>query len=229
MSGSVRIDAAGILFDMDGVLISSINSVNRCWRRWALHYNVPGADTYEIPHGTRAVDIIKTLKPDLDVAEGLRLIEDMEIEDVADLKVLPGARALLESLPHDRWAIVTSATYRLLVERLRAAELPVPERIISGDRVQRGKPDPEPYRRGAALISTSIGTSGAAPAECIVVEDAPSGITSGIAAGCRVLAVLGSYPEAELRAAGASWVVRSLQDVSATSSIQGLTLAINAL
>lgn len=227
MSEIVRIDAAGILFDMDGVLISSINSVNRCWRRWALHYNVPDADTYEIPHGTRAVDIIKTLKPDLDIAEGLRLIEDMEIEDVADLKVLPGARALLESLPPDRWAIVTSATYRLLVERLRAAELPVPERIISGDRVQRGKPDPEPYRRGAALL----GISGAAPAECIVIEDAPSGITSGIAAGCRVLAVLGSYPEAELQAAGASWVVRSLQDVSATSSSIGLrlTLAINDL
>ena len=224
MSGIVRIEASGILFDMDGVLISSISSVNRCWRRWAAHYNVPGADTYEIPHGTRAVDIIKTLKPDLDVAEGLRLIEDMEIEDVSDLKVLPGARALLESLPSERWAIVTSATYRLLVGRLRAAELPLPERIISGDRVQRGKPDPEPYIRGAELI----GTAGAAPAECIVVEDAPSGITAGVAAGCRVLGVLGSYTEDELRAAGVSWVVRSLQDVSATATTNGLTIVINA-
>ena len=225
MSGIVRIEASGVLFDMDGVLISSISSVNRCWRRWAAHYNVPGADTYEIPHGTRAVDIIKALKPDLDVAEGLRLVEDMEIEDVSDLKVLPGARALLESLPSERWAIVTSATYRLLVGRLRAAELPLPERIISGDRVQRGKPDPEPYIRGAELI----GPGGAAPAECIVVEDAPSGITSGVAAGCRVLGVLGSYAEDELRAAGASWVVRSLQEVSATATTNGLTIIMNAV
>ena len=225
MSRIVRIEASGILFDMDGVLVSSISSVNRCWRRWAAHYNVPGADTYEIQHGMRAVDIIKTLKPDLDMAEGLRLIEDMEIEDVSDLKVLPGARALLESLPPERWAVVTSATYRLLVGRLRVAELPLPERIISGDRVQRGKPDPEPYRLGAKLI----GTSGAAPAECMVVEDAPSGITAGVAAGCRVLGVLGSYAEDELRAAGVSWVVRSLQDVSATATTNGLTVVINAV
>jgi sugar-phosphatase len=218
----VTVEAAGILFDMDGVLVSSIESVNRCWRRWTHHYGIPGWETYEIPHGTRAVDIIKALKPDLDVAEGLRLIEDMEIEDVADLKVLPGARTLLESLPVERWAIVTSATYRLLLGRLRAAELPVPERIISGDMVERGKPDPEPYRRGAALLGIS-------PADCIVVEDAPSGIGAGVAAGWRVLGVLGTHSESALRAAGASWVVQSLEDVSATTGPHGLTIRMNTL
>jgi sugar-phosphatase len=221
-SGLVTVEAAGILFDMDGVLISSIGSVNRCWRRWAEHYGLPDAATLQVPHGTRAVDIVAKLKPGLDVAEGLRLIEDMEIEDVADLQVLPGARALLESLPPERWAIVTSATFRLLLGRLHAAKLPVPERIISGDMVERGKPDPEPYRRGAEMIQSP-------PAECLVVEDAPSGIGAGIAAGCRVLGVLGSYGEAELRAAGASWVVRSLEDVSATTGPHGLVLGLDTL
>lgn len=217
MSTPVTVNAAGILFDMDGVLISSIASVNRCWRRWAQHYNVPGADTYEIPHGTRAVDIIKTLRPDIDPAEGLRLIEDMEIEDVADLVVLPGARSLLEHLPQHRWAIVTSATRRLLLARLRAANLKVPERIISGDMVRLGKPDPEPYRRGAELL-------GFAPADCLVVEDAPSGIASGVAAGCPVLGVLGSYTEAELHAAGARWIVPSLESVCPEITRDGLLL-----
>ena len=219
MSGRLTLRAAGILFDMDGVLISSIGSVNRCWSRWAEHYGLPNASTMQIEHGTRAVDMIAKLMPGLDVAEGLRLIEDMEIEDVADLQVLPGARALLESLPPERWAIVTSATYRLLLGRLKAAELPVPERIISGDMVERGKPDPEPYRRGAELIH-------AAPAACIVVEDAPSGVGAGLAAGCRVLGVLGSHSEVELRAAGATWIVQSLEDVSAEVGPNGLTLQI---
>jgi sugar-phosphatase len=219
LSGRVTIEVTGILFDMDGVLVSSIGSVNRCWRRWAEHYGLPNADTVQIEHGTRAVDMIAKLKPDLDVAEGLRLIEDMEIDDVADLKVLPGARALLESLPPERWAIVTSATFRLLLGRLKAAELPVPERIISGDMVERGKPDPEPYRRGAELIQSPA-------AECLVVEDAPSGVGAGIAAGCRVLGVLGTHSEAELRAAGASWIVRSLEDVSAQTGPQGLVLTL---
>jgi len=222
MSGPVTIQVAGILFDMDGVLVSSIGSVNRCWRKWAEHYGLPNAETVQIEHGTRAVDMIRKLKPDLDVAEGLKFIEDLEIDDVADLKVLPGARSLLESLPPERWAIVTSATYRLLLGRLKAAELPLPERIISGDMVERGKPDPEPYRRGAELIHSPA-------AECLVVEDAPSGVGAGVAAGCRVLGVLGTHKEEELRAAGASWVVQSLEDVTAQAGTQGLTLRLKAI
>jgi sugar-phosphatase len=222
VSALVTVEAAGILFDMDGVLVSSIGSVNRCWKLWAAHYGLPNADSVQIEHGTRAVDMIAKLIPGMDVAEGLRLIEDMEIEDVSDLKVLPGARALLESLPPERWAIVTSATYRLLLGRLKAADLPVPERIISGDMVERGKPDPEPYRRGAELIQSP-------PAECIVVEDAPSGVDAGVAAGCRVLGVLGTHSDAELRAAGASWIVRSLEDVSSQAGPQGLVLRIKAV
>ena len=222
MISPLTMDVAGILFDMDGVLISSIASVNRCWRRWAQHYGVTGAETYQIPHGTRAVDIIRALKPELDAAEGLRMIEDMEIEDVADLVVLSGARALLESLPSERWAIVTSATRRLLLGRLLAAQLSIPDRIISGDMVERGKPDPEPYRRGAALLGFPTG-------DCLVIEDAPSGIGAGVAAGCPVLGVLGSYSEAELRAAGATWVVPSLENVHSQTAQNGLCLTLDAL
>ncbi len=197
----MELETKGILFDMDGVLVSSIGSVNRCWRRWASIYDIPGAESFEIPHGTRAIEIVKLLRPDIDPVEGLRVIEDMEIEDTEDLTVLPGVRELLASLPPDRWAIVTSATKRLLLARLEAAGLPVPERIISGDMVQRGKPDPEPYRRGAELL-------GFKPEDCIVVEDAPAGVGAGKAAGCRVLAVLGTHEPDQL--SDADWITASL-------------------
>ena len=222
MTGLVTLDVAGVLFDMDGVLISSIGSVNRSWRRWAQHYGVPNADTFQVPHGIRAMDIVAMLKPELDPHEGLRLIEDIEMVDTDDLKVLPGARTLLKSLPLKRWAIVTSATGRLALERLRVAGLPAPERMISAEMVDRGKPDPEPYRRGAELIHS-------AAADCLVVEDAPSGVGAGIAAGCRVLGVLGTHKEDELRAAGASWIVRSLEDVSAQARPGGLTLSLKTI
>jgi sugar-phosphatase len=214
----VKVSAAGLLFDMDGVLVSSIGSVMRCWRRWAAHYGVADPENVQVAHGTRAFDIMDSIKPGVDKVEGLKLIEDMEIEDVADLETLPGARALLESLPVERWAIVTSATYRLLLGRLNAAGLPVPERIISGDRVVHGKPHPEPYIRGAALI-------GADPKDCVVVEDAPSGVGAGVAAGCRVLGVLGTHPAEELKAAGAEWVVASLVGVSAVIVGDGLQIS----
>jgi len=204
----VSVSAAGMLFDMDGVLVSSIGSVVRCWRRWAAHYGVPNADSIDVVHGVRASELMDMIAPGIDKVEGLKLIEDMELEDLADLQVLAGAKALLESLPPERWAIVTSATRRLLLGRLHAAQLPIPARIIAGDEVVNGKPHPEPYMRGAALIH-------AAPADCIVVEDAPSGVGAGVAAGCRVLGVLGTHTAEELKAAGAEWVVASLVDVTA--------------
>jgi sugar-phosphatase len=200
---------------MDGVLISSIGSVVRCWRRWAELYGVPNAAEFEVPHGIRAVDIVKMLRPDIDPQEGLRVIEDMEVKDVADLKVLPGVKALLDGLPLERWAIVTSSTRRLLLARLRAAGLPVPERIISADEVERGKPDPEPYRRGAGLL-------GFRPEECVVVEDAPSGVGAGKAAGCLVIGVLGTHSAAELR--GADWILGSLEGLAVTATLDGLEL-----
>ncbi len=213
----MEIEARGILFDMDGVLVSSIGSVNRCWRRWAAMYEVPGAESFEIPHGTRAIDIVRELRPDIDANEGLRVIEDMEIADTEDLVVLPGVKALLASLPPERWAIVTSATKRLLLGRLQAAGLPIPERIISGDMVERGKPDPEPYRRGAELL-------GFAPPECVVVEDAPAGVGAGKAAGCRVLGVLGTHAEAQL--VEADWITPSLTETSVQASAGGLLLRV---
>jgi len=50
---SVQVEVSGLLFDMDGVLVSSIGSVLRSWRRWAKHYGLPNADKVEIPHGVR--------------------------------------------------------------------------------------------------------------------------------------------------------------------------------
>ena len=82
----------------------------------------------------------------------------------------------------------------------------MPERLISGDMVERGKPDPEPYRRGAELLGLS-------PAECVVVEDAPSGVGAGIAAGSRVLGVLTTHPAEDLKQA--TWIAESLEQVQA--------------
>lgn len=214
------VEAKGLLFDMDGVLISSIASANRCWRQWAKHYEITGWETYTIPHGMRAADIMRTLRPDFNeaqAAEGLRMIEDLEIADTADLKVLDGVKDLLGSLPPERWTIVTSATRRLLLGRLKAAGLPYPDELITADDVVNGKPHPEPYIKGARML-------GFASAECIVVEDAPSGVGSGKAAGSRVLGVLGTHSAEDLYAAGAEWVVASLAGVKATADTDGLKL-----
>jgi len=215
---SITVETKGLLFDMDGVLISSTGSVERSWQRWCKLYGMTNAEEFQVPHGTRAVDIVRLLKPEFNeaqVAEGQRLIEDLELADTSDLIVLPGVKPLLAQLPQERWAVVSSASTRVLIGRLAAAGLPVPERYISGDMVVRGKPDPEPYRRGADLL-------GFAPSECVVVEDAPSGVGAGVAAGCRVLGVLGTHPAEQLRAA--TWLARSLEAIAVKVKADGLEL-----
>lgn len=214
---TVQVEAKGFLFDLDGVLISSLGSVVRCWRQWAAIYGIPDAENFELPHGVPARDIIATLLPEADRAEALRVIEDLEIDDVSDLQVLTGVAELLASLPPERWTIVTSCTRRLLDARMRAAGLPEPTAVITADMVTRGKPDPEPYRRGAELL-------GFLPADCIVVEDAASGVAAGIGAGCRVLAVLSSTPLSELGLA--TWIAQSLDGVSATTTANGLLVSL---
>jgi len=186
-SSPVLIRCKGILFDMDGILISSIGSVERSWTKWAHLRGVDPALARSTAHGRRAIETIAKLRPDLDSEKELKVIEDIEVEDNEGLTVLPGVLDLLAALPPDRWTVVTSATERLARIRLAAGGIPVPKRLVTADQVTRGKPHPEPFLAGAALL-------GVAPAECVVFEDSSSGAEAGRAAGCTVVATTFSHP-----------------------------------
>lgn len=201
----MKISIRGILFDMDGVLVSSIGSVERCWTRWAEEHGVDTALAIRMAHGRRAIETLRYLRPDLDSEEELRRLEEMEMEDNRDLKILDGVQRVIEALPADRWAVVTSATERLARRRMSDGGIPETRYLVSADMVSKGKPDPEPYVAGAKLL-------GFRPEECLVIEDAASGATAGHAAGCKVLATLFSHSIESLSAA--DWIVRSLEDVA---------------
>jgi sugar-phosphatase len=205
----MKISVRGILFDMDGVLVSSLGSVERSWTKWALAHGVDPAVAIQTAHGRRAIESVQFLRPDLDAREEMLRIEDMEVEDNEGLETLPGVVRFLQTLPPDRWAVVTSATHRLALSRLRAGGIPTPERLVTADQVAQGKPFPEPYLAGAKLL-------GLPPSDCLVIEDSPSGATAGHAAGCRVLATLFSHPIDTLSAA--DWIVRSLDDVQVSAT-----------
>jgi len=185
-----------MLFDLDGVLIDSTAGVTRVWRDWALRYGLDPDATAHAAHGRRAIDTVRLLQPQLDAEAELLDLERREIADSYDVTVFAGAAELLGSLPTGRWAIVTSGTRDLAAHRLAVAGLPVPQLMISGSDIHQGKPHPEPYQRGAALL-------GLEPSECVAVEDAPNGVRSALAAGVPVLAVPTTYEASELSSATA--------------------------
>lgn len=216
----VTIHCQGVLFDMDGILVSSIGCVERTWTKWAAMRGVDVARTLELAHGRRALETLEAMRPDLDGEAELKMVEEIEMADNEDLRVLPGVLELLEALPRDRWAVVTSATERLTRVRLADGGVPAPERLVAADHVTRGKPHPEPFLAGAAKL-------GFAPQQCVVFEDSASGTQAGREAGCTVIATTFSLPAEALGAA--HYVVEDLTGVSAEVGAEGLRLRVTPL
>jgi sugar-phosphatase len=190
----VEIRCKGVLFDMDGILISSLGSVERSWTKWAVMRGIDPEHAIQTAHGCRSIETVARLRPDLDAEAENLLVEGLEIEDTEGVAILPGVKALLGALPSDRWTVVTSATRPLAKVRLAAGGIPLPPRFITADDVSDGKPHPAPYLAGAALL-------GFAPGDCVVFEDAASGTKAGKAAGCRVVATTFSHSVESLAAA----------------------------
>jgi sugar-phosphatase len=206
-SNPVQIRCKGVLFDMDGILISSLGSVERSWTKWSRLRGVDPEAVLRIAHGCRTVETIARLRPDLDAEAEAQIEEQMEIEDTEGLSLLPGVRELLAALPGDRWTVVTSATEPLARARLAAGGIPMPERLITAECVAEGKPHPAPYLAGAALL-------GFRPEECVVFEDAASGVEAGRAAGCTVVATTFSHAAEALGAA--HYLIEDLSGVGVT-------------
>jgi mannitol-1-/sugar-/sorbitol-6-phosphatase len=212
----MSIRCRGVLFDLDGVLVDSTSAIARVWAGWARKHGFDPDEVVRKAHGRPSIATIRELLPHADHAAEDRELERCEIADVDGVVPLPGAMDLLHALPPDRWAIVTSCTRPLAGVRIAVAGLPRPKYLVTSSDVQRGKPDPEAYLKGAEIL-------GIPAADCIVLEDAPAGIRSGKAAGARVLALRTTATEAELREAGADWTVTDCSEISLDASPHSAT------
>jgi len=217
----IQIDCSALLFDLDGVLVDSTPAVTRVWAQWAIAHGFDPDDVVLKAHGRPSIATIRDYLPHADHEAENREVERREIADLGGVVTLPGARELLGALPLDRWTIVTSCTRPLAEVRLATAGLPIPARLLTCDDVKNGKPDPEPYLKGASLLGVSA-------RECVVVEDVPAGIRAGKAAGARVIACRTTVSEAELKAAGADWIVEGCRSISLRHvSSSGLALQLD--
>ncbi|HVH70730.1 MAG TPA: HAD family hydrolase [Candidatus Dormibacteraeota bacterium] len=197
----------GVLFDLDGVLVDSTPAVARVWAWWAREHGFDPDKVVREAHGKPSIATVRELLPSADHDAENREVERREIEDVDGVIPLPGAVELLLALPPEKWAIVTSCTRRLAEVRIGAAGLPKPKQMVTSNDIRKGKPDPEPYLKGAQVL-------GVAGAECVVIEDAPAGIRAGKAAGAHVVALRTTAGDEELQEAGADWIVNDCAELS---------------
>ena len=186
--------ASALLFDLDGVLADSTRSVVRAWSAWARRVGLEPDELLPKVHGRRAIETIRAARPDLDAEAELATLVADEATDNHDTEEIPGARALVSALPAEAWAIVTSGLREVATARLVAAGIPIPRVMITAESIERGKPDPDCYLRGAQAL-------GVAPGECIVVEDAPIGATAARGAGMRLIALTTTHRADQLEPA----------------------------
>jgi len=201
-----------VLSDLDGVLVDSQASIMRAWHWWGERHGVSPEAIDALPHGRPSSEVIPSLAPGLDVAAESLALDRRQAEDVGDVVALPGAAEVLRAFGPDRIAVVTSCTGGLARARLAAAGLEPPAVLVTADRLRRGKPDPEGYLLAAREL-------GVAPADCVVLEDAPAGAAAGRAAGMQVVGITTTLSACELPAdehapSVAAWLHRALSGAS---------------
>jgi sugar-phosphatase len=182
---------AAVISDLDGVLVDSATAVSRAWAVWGERHGLDGAAIQAANHGRPASAVVAEHVAPEDVEAEAAIVLDAEIADTHGVVAFAGATGVL-ALPVV--AIATSCVLPLARARLAATGLRVPGVLVTADQVARGKPAPDPYLLAAERLDVD-------PAACLVLEDAPSGIAAGRAAGMTVWAVTTTHEAAELGAA----------------------------
>jgi HAD superfamily hydrolase (TIGR01509 family) len=185
-----------VLFDMDGTLVDSEKIWDLSLAELASRLGgelSPSARAAMV--GSNLASALHLLHDDLGVVGGDLDSDSRWLLDRTKhyfghgLPWQPGARELLEAVRAAGipTALVTS-THRDLVDvALRSIGAHYFDVAVCGDEVSHNKPHPESYLTAAALL-------GAAPADCVAIEDSPTGIAAAEAAGCAVLAVPSELP-----------------------------------
>ncbi len=181
----------GVIFDMDGVLIDSAKPHFRSWELLAEENGTVITEAqFSATFGQHNDNIVPKVFGAVSRARVCELADRKEelYRDLIRMEapIVPGAQDLVRGL-HDAGvslAIGSSgplANIELVVESMCVRDLI--GAIVSGDDVTRGKPDPQVF----VLACEALGIS---PARCVVVEDAPVGVSAARAAGTHVAAVL---------------------------------------
>ncbi|BCR97425.1 HAD family hydrolase [Aspergillus luchuensis] len=208
----------GLLSDFDGTIVDSTDAIVKHWHKIGAELGVDPKTILATSHGRRSIDTIQLYDPKKANWEYVSYIEGrIPKEYGSDAVEIPGARYFMSALDDAgaRWGVVTSGTRALVDGWLGVLNLAHPKVLVVAEDVELGKPDPRCYLLGRTRLGLEHSSS------LVVLEDAPSGIRAGKAAGFKVIALTTTHTLAQLQEAGADWIVEDLRSISIKGVVDG--------
>ncbi|KAB8220286.1 HAD-like domain-containing protein [Aspergillus novoparasiticus] len=208
----------GLLSDFDGTIVDSTDAIVKHWHKVGEELGVDPKVILATSHGRRSIDTLQVYDPKRANWEYVSSIEGrIPKEFGSDAVEIPGARYLLSQLDDAGacWGVVTSGTRALIDGWLGVMNLTHPKMLVVAEDVELGKPDPRCYLLGRKRLGLEHSSS------LVVLEDAPSGIRAGKAAGFKVIALTTTHSLAQLQEAGADWIVEDLRSLSVKGVVNG--------
>ena len=198
----------GVIFDLDGVIVSTDEYHYLGWRRLADEVGIP----FDRGDNERCRGVSRMESLEIVLERSPRRYSDAQKREMADRKnryymqmlrerlspasILPGAMAFMEALRARGIKLAIGSSSRNSPGILKSIGLEgYFDATADGNDISRSKPDPEVFLLAARRL-------GCAPEECLVVEDAEAGVSAALAGGMKVLAVGSAVrdPRAHFRA-----------------------------
>jgi beta-phosphoglucomutase len=197
-----------VLFDLDGVIVSTDEYHYQAWKQLAEAEGIPF--TRENNERLRGVSRMESLdiilenanrtysdEEKLEMATRKNTIYRESLRNLSPADILPGVMDVLTGLRERGVKMAIGSSSRNAQPILKAIGLDAAfDAIVDGTHIQRSKPDPQVFSMAGEQV-------GIEPSQCLVVEDADAGVDAGLAAGMPVLAVGAAvgHPDATLKAA----------------------------
>jgi HAD superfamily hydrolase (TIGR01509 family) len=208
-----QLTLSALLFDLDGTLIDTdpmhLHAYNQLLARWNRSMNI---DYYKAHVMGFPDDMIFTgLFPDMPASEYTMLAAEKERLFRAQLGTLSPVAGVSRILDHARQAgmrtaVVTNAPRENAMAMLTGLGIAdCFDTIVIGGELPNGKPHPMPYLMALEAL-------GVAAQDAIAFEDSLSGVRSASSAGVLTFGMSSALDEAQLRAAGASIIIRDFND-----------------
>ncbi|MEZ8297186.1 HAD-IA family hydrolase [Vibrio splendidus] len=214
-----EIKCSGFIFDVDATLVDTMSVIDDIWKAWASLKGISFTEVFPYVHGRKVNETLSMVDEKYNNIQEQELIKSIAIEKMESAKPVKGALGFISKIPLDKWSVATSGPRSIATTSMKASGFPLPNVMICGEDVDKGKPHPAPFLKAATQLGITSDL-------CVAFEDSPVGVKSAKAAGCFTIALLTSHDEEELLEVNADLIIQDFSKLHLCEDSSGFLIKI---